>query len=210
MTAEIAEHRRFKMTFIIDSENNITAHVTPEEAVAATATPFDSFASEQKLAELAVQWPTERLVAIWNCLPGITDVKRFKDRKTAVGRIWTRIQGLGEPEAQPEATPAHAKPRDLRAKAKASKKASRANGGPKAKRGGKTREASAPRDGSKTATVVALLERAKGATLAELMDKMGWQAHTVRGFMAGAMRKAGYAVESFKPEGGRRTYRINR
>jgi hypothetical protein len=41
------------------------------------------------------------------------------------------------------------------------------------------------------------------------MDKMGWQAHTVRGFMAGAMKKAGYEVESFKPEGGERTYRIN-
>lgn len=27
--------------------------------------------------------------------------------------------------------------------------------------------------------------------------------------MAGAMRKAGYEVESFKPEGGERTYRIN-
>jgi hypothetical protein len=39
------------------------------------------------------------------------------------------------------------------------------------------------------------------------MEKMGWQRHTVRGFMAGAMRKAGYQVESFKP--GERTYRIN-
>jgi hypothetical protein len=29
---------------------------------------------------------------------------------------------------------------------------------------------------------------------------MGWQRHTVRGFMAGAMKKAGYTVESFKPE----------
>ena len=28
--------------------------------------------------------------------------------------------------------------------------------------------------------------------------------------MAGAMKKAGYTVESFKPEGGERTYRINK
>jgi hypothetical protein len=34
--------------------------------------------------------------------------------------------------------------------------------------------------------------------------------NTVRGFMAGAMKKAGYTVESFKPEGGSRTYRINK
>ena len=40
------------------------------------------------------------------------------------------------------------------------------------------------------------------------MDQMGWQKHTVRGFMAGAMKKAGYAVESFKPEGGERTYQL--
>jgi hypothetical protein len=29
------------------------------------------------------------------------------------------------------------------------------------------------------------------------------------GFMAGTMKKAGYEVESCKPEGGERTYRIN-
>ena len=44
--------------------------------------------------------------------------------------------------------------------------------------------------------------------LTEIMEKMGWQKHTVRGFMAGAMKKAGHAVESFRPEGGERTYRI--
>ena len=30
----------------------------------------------------------------------------------------------------------------------------------------------------------------------------------MRGFIAGAMKKAGYKVESFKPEGGECTYRI--
>jgi predicted transcriptional regulator len=54
-----------------------------------------------------------------------------------------------------------------------------------------------------------MLQRKNGATLAEIMEKMGWQKHTVRGFMAGAMKKAGYSVESFKPEGGERTYRLN-
>ena len=69
-------------------------------------------------------------------------------------------------------------------------------------------EPKATREGSKTAQVVTMLQREGGATLAEIMLKMGWQKHTVRGFMAGAMKKAGYAVESFKPEGGERTYRI--
>jgi hypothetical protein len=54
-----------------------------------------------------------------------------------------------------------------------------------------------------------MLQRKNGATLGEIMKTMGWQKHTVRGFMAGAMKKAGYTVESFKPEGGERTYRIN-
>jgi Protein of unknown function (DUF3489) len=55
-----------------------------------------------------------------------------------------------------------------------------------------------------------MLQRKNGATLAEIMEKMEWQKHTVRGFMAGAMKKAGYAVESLKPEVGERSYRINR
>ena len=63
--------------------------------------------------------------------------------------------------------------------------------------------------GSKTAQVVAMLQRKNGATLTEIMDKMGWKRHTVRGFMAGAMKKAGHTVESFKSEKGDRTYRIN-
>jgi hypothetical protein len=47
------------------------------------------------------------------------------------------------------------------------------------------------REGSKAAQVVAMLQRSNGATLAEIVDKMGWQKHTIRGFIAGAMKKAG-------------------
>lgn len=54
-----------------------------------------------------------------------------------------------------------------------------------------------------------MLQRKNGATLAEIMSQMGWRKRTVRGFMAGAMKKAGYTVESFKPEDGERTYRIS-
>jgi hypothetical protein len=197
MTAQSAAPRRFKMTFTIDTENNITAHGTPEEAAATTATPFDSFTSQQELAELAKAWPAERLVAIWNSLPGVTPVKKFKDHKTAISRVWKRIQGLGEPE-KPKANQPE--------KPKAERKAKRGARSPK----GQIKAAGAVREGSKTAQVVAMLQRKNGATLAEIMDKMGWQKHTVRGFMAGAMKKAGYTVESFKPEGGERTYRINK
>jgi hypothetical protein len=87
-----------------------------------------------------------------------------------------------------------------------SKKAPKAK---KAAKPAKSEEATGPREGSKTARVVAMLQRKTGATLAEIMDQMGWQKHTVRGFMAGAMKKAGYTVESFKSEKGERSYRIN-
>ena len=158
------------------------------------------------------------MVAIWNSLAGVVAVENFKSTKTAVSRIWARIQSLGE-AAKPKA--AAAKPKASKkakggahaakgapAKAKATKKATAAKNAPKAKKA-KAEEAAGPREGSKTAQVVAMLQRKGGATLSELMSKMGWQRHTVRGFMAGAMKKAGYTIESFKPDGGERTYRIN-
>jgi len=206
-------------TFTIDEQNSITAFGSAEEAAAATATPFDSFASQKELAGLVAGWPAERLIAIWNGLPGVEPVKKFKNAKIAASRIWERIQSLGE-AAKPAAEPAKPKA-DKNAKrgaqaakgapapAKASKKATATKKTPKAKTAAKTEEPAGPREGSKTAQVVAMLQRKNGATLAEIMDKMGWQRHTVRGFMAGAMKKAGFNVESFKPEGGERTYRIN-
>ena len=199
--------------FTIDNENNITAFGTAEEAAAATATPFDSFSSQKELAELVAGWPAERLVAIWNSLPGVEPVKRFKNAKTAASRIWERIQGLGEaakPKEERKAKGGAQAAKGAPAKAKATKKATAAKKAPKGKKAAKAQETAGPREGSKTAQVVAMLQRKNGATLAEIMDKMGWQKHTVRGFMAGAMKKAGYTVESFKPEGGERTYRINK
>ena len=97
-----------------------------------------------------------------------------------------------------------------KSKATAPKKATGAKKAAKApKKTAKAKESAGPREGSKTGQVIAMLQRKNGATLAEIMDKMGLQKHTVRGFMAGAMKKAGYSVESFKPEGGERTYRLN-
>ena len=206
-------------TFTIDSENNITAFGTPEEAAATTTTPFDTFASQKELAQLAATWPAERLVAIWNSMAGVVAVEKFKSPKIAIGRIWARIQSLGDaakPKTEPAKPKAHKKAKGgahaakgASAKARATKKTTAAKNAPKARKAAKAEDAAAPREGSKTAQVVSMLQRKNGATLPEIMEKMGWQRHTVRGFMAGAMKKAGYTVESFKPEGGERTYRIN-
>ena len=209
------------MTFTIDTENNITAHATPEEATAATTTPFDTFSSQKELAELAKGWPAERLVAIFNSLTGVTPVESFKSNKAAVARIWERIKGLGAPEEpKPEqATKPKAKknakggaqsPKGARAKAKTTKKATPAKKAPKAKKTAKAKEAAGPREGSKMAQVIAMLQRKNGATLDELARTFKWERHTVRGMIAGALKKAGYTVESYKDEKtGARTYRIN-
>jgi uncharacterized membrane protein YdfJ with MMPL/SSD domain len=108
------------------------------------------------------------------------------------------------PKAPKNAKVVPGKARAAPAKAKTTKKTTAAKNAPKAQ------QVTGPREGSKTAQVVVLLQRKNGATLAEIMDQMGWQRHTMRGFMAGAMKKAGYTVESFKPEGGERTYRISK
>ncbi len=88
------------------------------------------------------------------------------------------------------------------------KKARKAPEAPRATKVANAEHQSGPREGSKTAQVVEMLKREGGATISEIMTTIGWQKHTVRGFMAGTMKKAGHTVESFKPEGGERTYRI--
>jgi hypothetical protein len=52
---------------------------------------------------------------------------------------------------------------------------------------------SAPRGGSKLASVIALLERDRGATIEELIAATGWLTHTSRAALTG-LRKRGYAV----------------
>ncbi len=52
-----------------------------------------AFQQLKDLTRLAAQWPTSRLIEIWNNLPGTTPVKKFTDRKTAVTRIWKQIPG---------------------------------------------------------------------------------------------------------------------
>lgn len=42
---------------------------------------------------------------------------------------------------------------------------------------------------SKKAQVIALLSNPQGANLAELMQATGWQAHSVRGFLSGTIKK---------------------
>jgi Protein of unknown function (DUF3489) len=210
-------------TFMIDADNNITAFAHPQEAEAAAS--GQSFASQEALDTLTVDWPMDRFVTVWNSFAGVAGfgadlkpLKKFEDRNKAVARIWKalqRLNGDATPEDATAAEAANTAPKGAkgeRAKGKSGKKATPPKRAPKprskATKPAKA-ESVAPREDSKKARVIAMLQRKNGATLPEIMEEMGWQAHTVRGFMAGTLKNSGYQIESFKPEGGERTYRIN-
>ena len=201
------------MTFVIDAENNIMAFASQQEAETVQG---ERFASQKELAELAATWPAGRLVEIWNSIPGLTPVKKFTDRKSGLARIWKAIQSLngGSRETEPEAAtePKKAKrPSDPKpGKGAKTKPAKAAKTKPaKAGRKGAAKVAGSARDGSKKAAVLALLQRRGGATLKQIMDATDWQAHSVRGFISGALgKKMGLTVESTKQEDGERVYRI--
>ena len=70
-------------------------------------------------------------------------------------------------------------------------------------------KARTPREGTKQATLIAMLRAPEGATIEEIMAATGWQSHTVRGAMAGALKKKlGLEVTSEKVEGRGRIYRL--
>lgn len=62
---------------------------------------------------------------------------------------------------------------------------------------------------SKTEAALKLLRRKTGASLAELQEATGWQAHSVRGFLSGTVRKKlALALSSEVTKQGVRRYRI--
>ena len=92
-------------------------------------------------------------------------------------------------------------------KAKKSAKAAAPRKGAKALRGRAPKDEPAERTNNK-AEVIAMMKRAKGATLAEIVAATGWQAHTVRGFVSILGSNEGQKIESSKNAAGERTYRL--
>lgn len=219
--------------FTIESEtNNITVHGSAKEAEAVPNS--ERFSNEAALAKLAANWPAARLVEIWNSLPGETPVRKFKDRATAVSRIWKAIQSLGQtapaaeepapvPDreasetAQPEgvipettepapATTVAPQSPDVAPEAAPTKtKATRAKKAPK-----DATNAGVPREGSKTSQVIAMLKREGGTTLEEIMTAMDWQKHTTRAMLSagGSLTKKHGLVVTSEKVGDKRVYSI--
>ena len=66
-----------------------------------------------------------------------------------------------------------------------------------------------PRRKTKQGLLVNLLSRTKGASLAEAVEATGWQPHSVRGAISGALKKKLHLdVTSAVVEGRGRVYRI--
>jgi Protein of unknown function (DUF3489) len=62
---------------------------------------------------------------------------------------------------------------------------------------------------TKQERMLTLLSRPEGATIEEMMQATDWQQHSVRGFLAGALKKKlGFSLTSSKPDDGARRYRI--
>jgi len=65
------------------------------------------------------------------------------------------------------------------------------------------------RKGTKQETLIEMLRAEEGATIDEIVEATGWQPHTVRGAMSGALKKKlGLTITSEKIEGRGRTYMI--
>ena len=164
------------MLFHLTTDDYI--RIINEQGPAETDAGGRTFASEQEFSELGKEWPTKRLVAIWNHLPGVHAVARFTDRKTAITRIWRALQpqtAVDRATVRPHHSKAQPQP--------------------------------VFREGSKAAQVLTLLSRPEGATLNEIRNETGWQAHTVRGFISRNLSKPSRKVRSFARDG-ERVYRV--
>jgi len=99
-------------------------------------------------------------------------------------------------EANGAATPAKTKPVKGRGKAKATKAAAAASE-PKAAPGGEPTAKPTPRAGTKQALMIDMLKRPEGATVEQIAAATGWQHHTIRGAISGALKKKlGLSVEA--------------
>ena len=188
-------------TFVIDSGNNIAAFAAGQQVSETEGSA--RFKSSDELGKLAEAWPAARLVEIWNSLLGVEPVQRFRDHKTALMRVWAAIQSLSEPAKKPHV--AAPKPSSAPVQAKLAHTASRSKPAPKGRQ-----KATAAREGGKTAKIMALLGRPKGATLDEIMKATGWQAHSVRGFISAAFhQRMKLEVQSTKRDDGIRVYSLS-
>jgi hypothetical protein len=90
-----------KTLYTIDPENNIMTHSEPPAHGIST----EQFSTEKELGRLSADWPSSRLIEIWNSFAAVAPfddlkpVKKFTTRAVAVERIWKAVQRLTPAEA---------------------------------------------------------------------------------------------------------------
>ena len=146
----------------------------------------EEFATERQFGRLTASWPVARLVGMWNRVPDAKRVHKFTDRKTAVRRIWKAIQTLEVGSGGTRATD------------------HKSLSGAKSDSLGPIAQSRA----TKTSQVVALLKGPSGATLKAIMAATGWQAHSVRGFISGQLRKRMCLKVQSSERAGERVYSV--
>ena len=104
--------------------------------------------------------------------------------------------------------PKNAAPKKGRAKSNATSRRKATSAGATAKTPLKAHEPKVERV-TKQERVLTLLSQPEGASIEEMMQATDWQQHSVRGFLAGTVkRKLGFSLTSVKPNDGVRRYRI--
>ena len=128
---------------------------------------------------------------------------------TTQEQAMTTAGAVQEPKTATKPNAAPRKPRVAPSKPRSRSKTAPAKKASKASKKPTSGKAEGARKGSKTAKVLDLLKRAGGVTLKELMKATGWQPHSVRGFLSGAVgKKMGLKVTSTKGEDGERSYSV--
>jgi hypothetical protein len=117
------------------------------------------------------------------------------------------------PKSNPEMRIAdEAEPTERQQRSRAKKAGRITKVGPKSRRKGavanRTKTKPAIKKQTKQQTCIDLLSRQEGATIEELQAATGWQQHSVRGFLAGAVKKKlDLTLVSEKPDKSLRRYR---
>jgi len=78
-----------------------------------------------------------------------------------------------------------------------------------ARKPARTEAAARTRGNTKQAQLIGLMRRPEGATIAQVCTALDWKPHSVRGALAGTLKKRlRLDIRSEKPKGGDRVYRI--
>jgi hypothetical protein len=127
---------------------------------------------------------------IWNAAQRLGEALAEETRIAEQDMLRAQQEMLSATKATKPAKLARTASPKTPAKPKATKDATSQDGAP----------APQQREGTRKATVIALLERAGGATLDEITAATAWQKHSVRGFISTLGSKHGYTIVSARRE----------